>query len=265
MSKQTLSVKEAANFLKLSVSTVKRLADTRRLKCNKTPGRHRRFELRILQKFLAEMDVNYNRDFNAHKWFNLLLKESDPYILYSSILNERAKFGSWYKLADVFGDILYEIGQKWQEGDCSIIEEHIVTKRFEQLLASCISSIQIATDSPRCILLSVKDDSHTLGLSLAELCLREQGWLNVCLGTDVPLNDLDIFLKENKFEMVLVSASSWSGDELKLSKWYEEVADICKKYGSYLVLGGKGRWPKNLYYGKRFNTFEEFAEFLKGL
>jgi len=265
MHKQTLSIKEAAEFLKISVSTVKRLANTNRLPCYKTPGNHRRFELRALQKFRNEMDPKYDSEFSAHRWFNLILNEPDHLILYSAILQERAKFGSWYKVADAIGEVIYEIGQKWQEGECSILEEHIVSKRLERALASCISSIQIGTNPPRCLLLSVQGDMHTLGLSLAELCIREQGWLNVWLGSQVDISDLNIFLRENPFDMVAVSASVCSSDESKLSNWYREVADICRKNGSLLVLGGNGSWPKKLSYGNRFTKFEDFANLLKEL
>ena len=265
MDKESLTIKEAAKFLKISVSTVKRLANTERLPCYKTPGKHRRFELRALQKFRAEMEVMNDTEFSAHRWFNLLLNESDHYRLYSALLQERARFGSWYRVADALGEVLYEIGQKWQEGDCSILEEHIISKRLERALASCISSIQIGTEPPRCLLLSVENDTHTLGLSLAELCVREQGWLNVWLGTGVPLSSLNIFLKENPLEIVVASASGWSKDERQLSNWYQEVADICKKNGSLLVLGGTGSWPKKISYGNRFSTFEDFADYLKQL
>ena len=207
----------------------------------------------------------HDTGFDAERWFDILLNEPDLYRLQAALFQEKGRFGSWYKVADALGEVLYEIGLKWQGGEWSVLEEHVVSKRLERALTSCISSIQLAPNPHRCLLLTAQDDMHTLGLSLSELCAREQGWLGVWLGTEVPLSDLNTFLKDNPFDMVLVSASAWSNNKRQLSKWYEQAAEICSSYGSHLVLGGTGAWPKDLTYGERFIIFEDFAYYLKEL
>jgi methanogenic corrinoid protein MtbC1 len=50
-------------------------------------------------------------------------------------------------------------------------------------------------------------DDHTLGLSLAELCLREAGWATRWVGRRAPIDQAVDYIGEGHARLVAVSAS----------------------------------------------------------
>jgi len=57
-----------------------------------------------------------------------------------------------------------------------------------------------------------------------------------------------------------VSASSFLADSAVLRPQYEELADLCRGLGVFLVVGGEGAWPDEPEYGARVRSLRELPD-----
>jgi len=118
---------------------------------------------------------------------------------------------------------------------------------------------------PNCLLASVEGDDHTLGLSLAKMCLRERGLSCHWLGSPTPTSVLVDAIRQFEPAMVAVSASSASRDADRLDQHYKSIGEACRRVDATLVLGGEGAWPENPPEAHRVWSFAEFSNVLDGL
>ncbi|HEX9104732.1 MAG TPA: helix-turn-helix domain-containing protein, partial [Polyangia bacterium] len=128
---ELLTSAEAAALLGVSPSSVKRWAEEGRLACVKTAGRHRRFERSVVERFRmahAGGDDATARG-PAHGWIEAILAAEDPQILEARLLDERARLGSWWQVAESLGPVIAELGRRWADGTLSVIEEHLASER----------------------------------------------------------------------------------------------------------------------------------------
>ncbi len=81
------------------------------------------------------------------------------------------------------------LGSRWEQGTCSVAEEHNASKRLQHALWACGATLPSPPEQPICILSSVE-------VSLAKICLREAGWANIWLGSPSPTKVLVSAIQE---------------------------------------------------------------------
>ena len=251
---------EAARLLGVGPTTVKRWVDQGRLNCVTTPGGHRRFK---------RSDVEYMRlalggeldDFTV-RCLQHMLSEVDAYGLQATCIEMRGQLGSWWQVADRFGAVLTDLGRRWQAGECSVGQEHAASRQLQDSLTACGAALPSPPNEPLCVLAAVEDELHTLGLSLAELCLREAGLESLWLGAPTPTSVLIETIERRSPAIVALSASAWSSDADLLLQHYGQIAKACRRCSATLVLGGAGNWPQRPAYGYRVHGFAEFVGIL---
>ena len=249
-----ISIREAAQLLGISQSTLKRMADQGLVRAQRTPGGHRRFSRSDL---LAARQVESD---GLGRWLDRLLSAAPVALVQAALLEEYADRGSWREVAEFLGRVLHELGESWARGECSVASEHYAVERLHRALASCADSIPVATNAPTCLLATLSGDSHTLGLSLVEIALRELGWHCHWVGAPIPMSFLSQALDEREPDLVVVTASSFSDNRRAIAKEYEHIASACEERAISLVMGGNGAWPENPRYGKRLREFRELTE-----
>jgi MerR family transcriptional regulator, light-induced transcriptional regulator len=91
-------------------------------------------------------------------------------------------------LVNVLLPLLTGIGDRWETGAMSVAEEHLVSEavrsRLGHLLADTgggVRGVAVLTCAPR--------ERHELGLMMAGIALRRDGWKIVYLGADTPVRD----------------------------------------------------------------------------
>lgn len=265
-----LSSAEAARAAGVGPSSVKRWADRGLLPCVRTAGGHRRFEPAALRQFLrsrgsldGDPSLGASADTAVGAWVDRLV-EGRRHDVDAALLEARARLGAWHAVADELGPALTELGRRWQRGTVSIADEHAATECLTRALARVGDLLPGARDGPRCLLACVEGDEHTLGLALAELCLRESGWVPLWLGRRTPRGEVVRVVRDGGAEMVALSASEASDDAALLSAVAGEVGSACRERGAVLVLGGTGAWPARPRVGRRVSTFGEFHDLLAG-
>ena len=256
-----ITTPEAARLLGVGPTTLKRWVDQGRLSCVTTPGGHRRFTRNDVERMRLALGGELD-DF-AVRCLQHMLTEDSAYGLQATLIEMRGHLGSWWQVSNRLGTVLTDLGQRWEAGECSIGQEHVASRRMQEALSACGATLPSPPGEPLCVLAAAEDELHTLGLSLAELCLREAGFTCLWLGGPTPTSVLIETIEGHSPAIVAMSASSWSSDADLLLRHYNEIARACRRSGAVLVLGGAGNWPKRPAYGHRVESFTEFAHILR--
>ena len=248
-----LKTTDAAQIAGVGTSTIKRWADEGRLQCSRTPGGHRRYRREDIESILESEGV----DASAAHWLEIVSGRASTFE--AELLLARSRLGAWHRVATEVGSAVELMGQRWANGEMSIVAEHRATERIRRGLAS-ISERILVREGALAALVGVPDDPHTLGLSLVELCLREAAVESIWVGARTPVSEVVEFVESASIDLLAVSASSLSTDEERLESFARPLADVCAERGTALVLGGGGRWPR-LPGTQRFTNLAEFSDF----
>lgn len=269
-----ITTAQAARLAGVGVSSIKRWADQELIRAKRTPGGHRRVLRADLMRFLGDESAAgtgpagngtaaASRDLEGH-WAETVLG-SDIHGLQGALLEARSRLGAWHKVCDEVSLGLREIGLRWASGYITALEEHVASERLTRALATLTQTLPSSSADPVCLLTCVEGDSHTLGLSLLQICLREAGWGTLWVGTATPVEELCAVAASGTIQMVALSASSASTDAGYLAQLCDAVGRACERAGTRMVTGGAGAWPENPPYGRRFRAFTPFAAYLAGL
>lgn len=256
-----LTTRQAAAMAEVAPSTIKRWADDGVLPVTRTPGGHRRFARHDLEKWLRELNTGATEGGPVGEWI-ATLRAGERHEIEARLLEARARYGSWAVVADTLGQVLVAVGRSWRAGDLTIGEEHLASEALARSLARIGDAMPTATRGRPVVLACVGDDEHTLGLALAELCVREVGLPVVWLGRRTPFAEVIRAVRERHPIVVGLSASSASDDADALGRVADEVGAACRAHGARLVLGGTGAWPSARTFGERPASFAEFHEWL---
>ncbi len=257
-----LTTTEAAAAAAVAPSTIKRWADQGILPFSRTAGGPRRFERFAIERLLRGQPVSVSSgDPVATSWVRCLV-DARRHEIDGRLLEARARLGSWWRVADELAVALAEMGNQWECGRLTVAEEHVASDALARALARVGDALPIRVDGPRCLLACAGEDEHTLGLSLAELCLRELGWTPLWLGRRTPVGEVVRLVSGAQVAMVALSASALLGDERALRAITDEVAAACEERGVALLLGGAGAWPSQPSYGVRATSFTAFHHYL---
>ncbi len=264
---ELLSTNAAALLLGVGPTAIKRWSDDGTLPCVRTAGGHRRFRRADVERLLGsrQVDGDAGSDGELERWLAALLSSSDGHEIEGLLLLARARAGAWYRALPVVGQLVREIGRRWEAGLLDVMQEHAASDRLSRALARVSDAILVAPTAPRALLVTVEGDDHTLGLSMAELCLREVGWQTRWAGRATPAGELAAGLGRGEIALVAASASAFSSDAGRLSAWLGTVGPAAADAGVELVLGGTGAWSDPPSFGVRARDFSELHAYLAGL
>jgi DNA-binding transcriptional MerR regulator len=89
-------------------------------------------------------------------------------------------------LRDVLMPYLNELGERWEQGEASVAQEHFASNLVRGRLMALSRSWDRGS-GPRALLACAEGELHDLPLLGFGLCLREQGWRISYLGADTPV------------------------------------------------------------------------------
>ncbi|MFN7943036.1 MAG: helix-turn-helix domain-containing protein [Thermoanaerobaculia bacterium] len=257
-----LTPREAAGMAGVVPSTIKRWAENGLLPYMRTAGGHRRFERLAVERFLDEQARPEAHDRSRGESWIRCLVEGRRHEIDGRLLEARGRLASWCHVADEVAAALVAMGAQWESGRLTIAEEHVASDALARALARMGDALPVRVDGPRSLLACAGEDEHTLGLSLAELCLRERGWAALWLGRRTPLSELVRLIRSGEVAMIGLSASLLLGDRQTLRPIADEVGAVCEERGVGLVLGGAGAWPDRPSFGVRVTSFTAFGDYL---
>ena len=141
-------------------------------------------------------------------------------------------------LEEVLRPLLETVGERWERGELTVADEHLVSEAVRSRLGYLLGD-QGGGVHGVAVLACVAGERHELGLMMAAIALRRDGWKVVYLGADTPLAD------------AAALAARCSARVLGLSLAARELAKPLERAlrktplpdGVSLVLGGSGSSP----------------------
>lgn len=128
---------------------------------------------------------------------------------------------------------LTEIGERWQQGEMSIGQEHFATNLIRGRLMALARGWDQGS-GPRAVLACTPGNTHDLGLVCHGLALRARGWRISFLGADTPLSTIAETAQALSPEMVVIAAATTES----LSSAEDEIRRLAA--GMAVALGGPG-------------------------
>ena len=271
--RQYLSTAQAAELLGVGPTSVKRWADLGLIVCVRTAGNHRRFTHDEVERFARAVQAGQvglqlpppppRVPPAAHitAWTDRLLALG-PVALHDALRSERQALGAWWRVADLVGAALHDLGERWLCGEISVVDEHLASERLTRALARCGEGLPTPPNAPTAMLAAATGEEHTLGLALAEVVLREAGFKVEWIGRHTPGEYLAAHLRDHSAAIVGLTASQCSQDAAALRVAALPIAEACRATGTRLILGGAGRWPADLPTAERVHSFDELHALL---
>lgn len=102
-------------------------------------------------------------------------------------------------------------GDAWARGDFEVFEEHLYTEVVQAVLRAAIGNVAARGTRPRVLLTTVPQESHGLGLLMAEAILTVEGCHCVSLGVCTPLADIVAAARAQQADIVGLSFSACLG------------------------------------------------------
>jgi methanogenic corrinoid protein MtbC1 len=100
------------------------------------------------------------------------------------------------------------VGDLWARGEFEVFEEHLYTESLQVVMRSTIANIPQPAEHPRVMLTTVPQESHGLGLLMAEALLALDGCRCMSLGVQTPVWDILRAAEAHKADVVALSFSS---------------------------------------------------------
>ena len=110
-------------------------------------------------------------------------------------------------LSEVVVPYLHELGDRWEGGEVSIVQEHFASNVIRGRLMALARGWGRGT-GPLALLACVEGEQHDLPLVVFGLLLREHGWRIAYFGANTPLQSLARAVEEMKPSAVIVSGTT---------------------------------------------------------
>ena len=244
---ELLTTTEAAALLGVGASTIKRWSDEGRIPSMMTVGKHRRFQRQDIERFLttpAAALTGGRSDFIDRSLRALLPRpnlEAMRAILYLS----RSQADSWAETCDRLAALFNEIGNRWVQGQLSIYQERLCTAVVSGLVEEVATGASLPSRAPTAVLATVYGDHHLLGLKMAHLVLRENGWRSFWMGDLIPAEELALAVQENRFDAIVLSATQGITKPGTMEATLAALEPATLQSGATLILGGSADWPRS--------------------
>jgi MerR family transcriptional regulator, light-induced transcriptional regulator len=134
--------------------------------------------------------------------------------------------------------LLRTIGERWAAGELSVAEEHLVSEAVRSRLGHLLGDAGGGVRGVA-VLACAPGERHELGLMMAAIALRRDGWKVVYLGADTPLEDAIALARRVSARII--------GLSLAMRDHAQALEQALRKTslpdGVSLVLGGSGSSP----------------------
>jgi DNA-binding transcriptional MerR regulator/methylmalonyl-CoA mutase cobalamin-binding subunit len=127
--------------------------------------------------------------------------------LHRELARLTVKVGLARFVSDVIAPLTALVGDAWTTGQLAIFEEHLYTESVQGVLRNAIASIPQSGDSPRVLLTTVPQESHGLGVLMAEAMFALEGARCVPLGVRTPVIEIVRGAQSQRIDIVALSFS----------------------------------------------------------
>jgi excisionase family DNA binding protein len=234
--KRSYSTKELAKMWDVSESTIKRWADAGMLKCRKTIGGHRKFELEAIDEFQSQCPLA-KKELDAAEEQAALAGESTHL---SCLLSQSNRHG--LSLATIGEQIIkramHDVGRLWRTGKIGVLDERLATFSTLEALTDLQSSVAKKDNQDRRAIVGCSEgELHELASILVRDVLESEGWDVVYLGAHTPLFSFAEAINRFKPQVVCISITMVDNIERAIRD-YETLRRAAMKWKTKIIIGG---------------------------
>lgn len=287
--KTVLSTADVARLFDVTETTVKRWADEGTLKCQKTPGGHRKFFMKHVAEFaevhklepsgalalsgddargqgieVAVLERDYPALTQAFVHKALSPDKADLFHFFSYLYQHQLHL--WEIYDHILGPGMREIGERWMRGEIGINHEHRASYEVLDALARLQAQVLIREPVGHSVICAcIEDELHEIGLRCASYLFESEGWKVHYLGARTPAHSLVAAMDELRPEVVCISVTNAEHDAA-VRAGLEEVRAAAVRLGIRVVFGGRGAAhvaPQSN--GGAFSTSRDLLGFMHGI
>lgn len=104
-------------------------------------------------------------------------------------------------------------GDRWEEGRCSVVEEHLVSGQFKALLGTFVRLFPVVPNAPRILVATPQGHLHEFGALVSAMLAATRGIEPVYLGPDVPNEEVELAVRRSKASVYVLSVVRDMSDE----------------------------------------------------
>ncbi len=124
----------------------------------------------------------------------------------SSVLTRGAALLGLSALVDlVIVPFMRGVGDKWEQGDLSISQEHLASQVVRGFLDRARTAIDAPPGSPVAVVATPAGEVHELGALIVAVTAAVQGWRVLYLGPDLPIEELVRTARQSHARLVCLS------------------------------------------------------------
>lgn len=136
------------------------------------------------------------------------LQGKDPHMVREYLSHQLVKMGLQSFILEFLQYANTMVGDAWMRGLIEVHEEHLYTDQVQTLIRGAISNLRPATRSPRIMLTTAPDESHTLGILMVEAMLRLDDIDAICFGPMMPVREIVQAAGKHHMDIVGISFST---------------------------------------------------------
>lgn len=238
-----LTTRDAAERIGVSTATIKRWTDSGVLKCERTPGGHRKFRATEVERLAHSLRGMTSEDppkieVDAVRRLALAGDTVALYALAEGWVNSERGLDALFDT--VFAPALAEVGECWADGTATVADEHTASSVVGEVVTRMAAFVEHGAPHGTAISACLAGEHHGLASRMAGLILREAGYHALVPGPDTPDDALLSLIASSDARVVCLSASClFQGDE-RLPVRVEPIRSLLDARGARLFVGGQG-------------------------
>jgi methanogenic corrinoid protein MtbC1 len=244
----------------VSESTIKRWSDSGMIKCRKTVGGHRKFDLDSVLEFenrsglvaraalaerAAEIDGEIEEllgrpDFpELARRYRQAATAGKQHCVSELLMRAYLRGFSLAMISEeIIRPALKEVGDLWRAGVIRVFEEHLATTATTQALSELHNIVEKKHGQDRLALVGCPDgEIHQVAAEVIRYLLEGEGWTVIYLGPFTPLFTFTDAVNIIKPDLVCISATM-ADDLERNARDYEHLRRAASKHKTKIVIGG---------------------------
>ncbi len=106
---------------------------------------------------------------------------------------------------DVTAPALREAGNRWQRGEWSVVQEHMLSGVVRRQLSAALDRHLSHSDGPTILFTTLSGERHELGGLMGAFLAASRGYRSIYLGPDLPAGDICTFCSRRPVDALALS------------------------------------------------------------
>jgi methanogenic corrinoid protein MtbC1 len=166
----------------------------------------------------------------------LALSDIDAHKLDQILTKAQIEFSPLTIIESLIVPLLNKIGILWQEGKLRIVQEHLATVVIRTFLGRLQIDLRPPVNAPKLITTTLSGQFHELGALIVAVVAAYEGWKVICLGANLPVEELAKAIEQHQCSVVCLSIV-YPSDDPYLHLELKKLRKLVGKKVTFLVGG----------------------------